>query len=239
MSMWMSADPAGSRLIDPNRRGFHFIESLNWYSYAENNPIKYRDPNGKDATAVLEFAQQAAEWSGNFAMNDSPALGPCDVVAAGGLIVAGVAGIIGGLWAIGEWIDSQTKARVEPKVIPRERPRNVSIHHIATDKNSISAKTGGPWTPRFQTLFAKGGLTLNIPQNKVPVENHAGPHPEAYHQLVYQTIDSTITLATNGMKEGTPEYIAAAKGAILTSLTALGMQCQTPGTPLNLMITKG
>lgn len=80
---------------------------------------------------------------------------------------------------------------------------------------------------------------MNISQNKVPVANHAGPHPEVYHQTVYRTINGAVTIATRGMREGSLEYIAAAKGAILSSLEYLGIQYQTPGTPLNLMITIG
>ncbi|MBN1697457.1 MAG: hypothetical protein JW881_08080 [Spirochaetales bacterium] len=43
---WISADPAGSELLDPNREDFNFLESLNWYVYCDNNPVIYRDPNG-------------------------------------------------------------------------------------------------------------------------------------------------------------------------------------------------
>jgi RHS repeat-associated protein len=43
---WLSADPAGSDLLDPNREDFNFLESLNWYVYCDNNPVKYVDPDG-------------------------------------------------------------------------------------------------------------------------------------------------------------------------------------------------
>jgi RHS repeat-associated protein len=45
-SRWMSADPLGSQLVNPNRDGFALSESLNWYSYVSNNPLKYVDPTG-------------------------------------------------------------------------------------------------------------------------------------------------------------------------------------------------
>ncbi len=45
-SRWISSDPAGVDLVNPNRDGFSFIESQNWYSYVGNNPIKYIDPTG-------------------------------------------------------------------------------------------------------------------------------------------------------------------------------------------------
>jgi len=45
-SRWMSADPAGFGLINPNRVGYSVIEALNWYAYVSNNPVKYVDPTG-------------------------------------------------------------------------------------------------------------------------------------------------------------------------------------------------
>jgi RHS repeat-associated protein len=50
-SSWMSADPAGVQLINPNRDNFNLIEGTNWYSYVSNNPVKYTDPTGE--TIVL------------------------------------------------------------------------------------------------------------------------------------------------------------------------------------------
>ena len=39
-------------------------------------------------------------------------------------------------------------------------------------------------------------------QNKVPVANHAGPHPKVCHQIVYRTINEAVTIATRSMREG-------------------------------------
>jgi len=53
VSRWMSADPAGFALINPNRGGYSVIEATNWYAYVSNNPVKYVDPEGEEATAAL------------------------------------------------------------------------------------------------------------------------------------------------------------------------------------------
>ena len=54
-SRWISADPAGPSLINPMgdngelRNGFNIIESVNWYTYTGNNPIRYTDPTGYES----------------------------------------------------------------------------------------------------------------------------------------------------------------------------------------------
>lgn len=53
-SRWISADPAGFDLINPMengkpREGYSIIEANNWYSYANNNPVRYTDPTGKES----------------------------------------------------------------------------------------------------------------------------------------------------------------------------------------------
>ena len=46
LSRWMSADPAGFGLVNPNRRGYSVIGATNWYSHTSNNPVNYVDPTG-------------------------------------------------------------------------------------------------------------------------------------------------------------------------------------------------
>jgi len=51
-------------------------------------------------------------------------------------------------------------------------------HHLATDKNEVSAAREGPWTPVFRRIFKKAGMELKDPENIVDVAGHKGPHPQ-------------------------------------------------------------
>lgn len=97
-----------------------------------------------------------------------------------------------------------------------------------TNKNFKSQVRGGPWSPRFEALFAKAGLTLEDGMNKVRIPGHKGPHPEAYHQAVY---DRAIQ-ATRGLKG--KEY----KKALEAETAAIKQEAVTPGTLLNKLIIK-
>ncbi len=101
------------------------------------------------------------------------------------------------------------------------------LHHIATDKNSVSPARGGPWTPRFKKIFDKAGMDLQDALNKINVPGHRGPHPEKYHQAVFDR----LTSATNGLNG--PAY----RNALETELRAIGKDAATPGNPLNRLLT--
>jgi len=104
-------------------------------------------------------------------------------------------------------------------------------HHIATNKNNVSTARGGPWTPRFKTFFDKAGLDINKgSENLVNVINHKGPHPEAYHQLVFDR----LTTATQGLKANTAAY----KTAVTNTLQAIGTEAQQVGSTVNKLLTK-
>lgn len=103
-----------------------------------------------------------------------------------------------------------------------------TLHHICTDKNRLSTVCGGPWTPRFEAIFEKAGMTLEDGLNKVYILNHRGPHPEAYHQAVYDRLVS----ATNGLSG------YAYKNAIESELGVIGREASTPGTLLNRLLTR-
>src|SRR5262249_18616386 len=60
-------------------------------------------------------------------------------------------------------------------------PPPVSDHHIATNKNTVSALSGGPWTPKMQALFERAGLTLDDKRNIVrDLPWHGGKHSREY-----------------------------------------------------------
>jgi len=101
-------------------------------------------------------------------------------------------------------------------------------HHIATNKNWISTLRGGPWSPKFEKLFKKAGLTLEDAANKVPIPAHRGPHSEAYHQEIYDRLE----LAT-GNKSG-----KAYTKAFLDELRKIRIEVSTPGTKLNRLLTE-
>jgi hypothetical protein len=103
------------------------------------------------------------------------------------------------------------------------------VHHICTDKNDVSDANGGPWTPRYQKLFDRAGMSLNDTANKVRIRGHEGPHPEEYHQLVYQRIQRAL-----GGCRGT----AACRDALVLQLRLLAKDLLTPGSLLRRLIIK-
>ncbi|MFL5350570.1 MAG: AHH domain-containing protein, partial [Hyalangium sp.] len=105
----------------------------------------------------------------------------------------------------------------------------VEKHHIATVCNDKDASRGGPWTPRFRKIFARAGMSLEDPANKMPLEGHYGPHPERYHQLVYKALtDATRTCRS----------VVECREGLTRALKALAKEIATPGTELNQLVTR-
>lgn len=103
------------------------------------------------------------------------------------------------------------------------------VHHIATDKNTVSDANGGPWTPQFEKIFKRAGMTLDDEANPVEVEGHQGPHPEAYHREVYRRLRE----ATRNLKANPSEM----RQALVKTLRELAKEIQTPGTQMNRWVT--
>jgi hypothetical protein len=103
-------------------------------------------------------------------------------------------------------------------------PPPATKHHIATDKNTVSALRGGPWTPRLKDLFDRAGLSLQHQKNIMEaVPWHSGPHSQEYNQEIYRR----LVYATEGKKGD--EF----GRAILTELDHMAVEIRTPGTKLH------
>ncbi|HZH77226.1 MAG TPA: AHH domain-containing protein, partial [Archangium sp.] len=103
-------------------------------------------------------------------------------------------------------------------------------HHIATIENSKSTARGGPWTPLFKKIFAKAGMSMEDPANKVRLPKHYGPHPEAYHQTVYNSLDEATKSCPNQQ---------ACALALRQALRRLAAEIIREGSDLNKLLTKG
>ena len=102
-------------------------------------------------------------------------------------------------------------------------------HHIATDKNDKSESSGGPWTPRFQELFARAGMDLADPANMVYLIDHQGPHPEAYHREVYRRLEDAL---------GVCQTQVDCRRGLVEELDRLAADICKPGSRLNALATK-
>jgi hypothetical protein len=103
-------------------------------------------------------------------------------------------------------------------------------HHIATIANEQSTLRGGPWTPRFEDLFARAGMRLTARENIVPIQGHKGPHPQRYHDIVFRRLDEAM---------GDCRSIAECRARLLPALDELAKLISTPGTELNRLVTLG
>jgi RHS repeat-associated protein len=103
------------------------------------------------------------------------------------------------------------------------------IHHLMTNKNWVSTLRGGPWSPRFRDIAGKAGMTLEDVANKVAVPGHVGPHPEAYHQAVFDR----LTTATRGLSGN------AYGAAFRAELGAIKSEAATVGSHLNKLLSGG
>jgi len=82
---------------------------------------------------------------------------------------------------------------------------------------------------RTWAIFKKAGMTLEDAANKVRIPGHFGPHPEKYHQLIFDR----LTKATKGLSG--QDY----KDALLKELDAIAREAQTAGSVLNKLLTGG
>lgn len=102
-------------------------------------------------------------------------------------------------------------------------------HHIATDKFKKSTRNGGPWTPQFERLFARAGMKLSDPANRVFIQGHKGPHPRAYHEAVFNRLNNAVEDCTSRQH---------CREALVRELRKLSQEISEPGSPLNKLLTE-
>ncbi len=103
-------------------------------------------------------------------------------------------------------------------------------HHMATIANKKSTLRGGPWTQRFEELFARAGMRLKDPENIVPIKGHKGPHPQRYHDIVYTRLREAL---------GDCGRIGECRARLTDALKKLANEIAKPGTELNRLVTLG
>ncbi|NOK13161.1 AHH domain-containing protein [Corallococcus exercitus] len=103
------------------------------------------------------------------------------------------------------------------------------VHHICTNKNLVSAATGGPWTPACEEIFEKAGMTLEDVANKVRLKGHEGPHPELYHSQVVNRLQATVR---------TCRTTEACRAKLMNELANIASELLTPGSELRGYIVK-
>jgi hypothetical protein len=101
-------------------------------------------------------------------------------------------------------------------------------HHIGTLANEKSTLRGGPWTPRFEDLFARAGMRLRDPENIVAIKGHKGPHPQRYHDIIFARLRRAM---------GDCGRIAECRAELTRELRSLADEIATPGTELNRLVT--
>ncbi|MFP2898718.1 AHH domain-containing protein [Corallococcus sp. 4LFB] len=102
-------------------------------------------------------------------------------------------------------------------------------HHIASDKFSTSTANGGPWTPRYEKIFRRAGMSLDDPANQVDVPGHRGPHPREYHVRVHRALE----LATENC-----ETLAQCRESLTEVLRTLADEILQKGSLLNKLVTR-
>ncbi|MDC0708107.1 AHH domain-containing protein [Stigmatella sp. ncwal1] len=102
-------------------------------------------------------------------------------------------------------------------------------HHIATNKWWDSTSSGGPWSPRFQKFFDRAGMSLDDAANKVRVPGHKGPHPQKYHEQIYERLEDAM---------GGCRSIQQCREALVGELHVLAREITQPGSRLNALVTR-
>jgi RHS repeat-associated protein len=220
---------------------------LNTYGYAVQSPLNAIDRNGLNsvwswvegiAGIFIPTPQDIADvseaswawWCNMMSSNRSNLTKAGDSLAAAAVILMTI-GPGGRAKRASDIAVEVSEEAVEglTKAIKKSTAKDPK-HHLCTDKNCISAARGGPWTPRFKELLEGAGIDLNDVENIVRVAGHKGPHPEEYHEYLYEKLLESV----EGLKRGTSEY----REAIEKVLEQTGREANMPGSQVNIWLTK-
>lgn len=103
------------------------------------------------------------------------------------------------------------------------------VHHICTNKNTVSTLRGGPWTPLCEEVFEMAGMSLEDAANKVRLKGHEGPHPELYHSQVVPRLQRAVKDC-----RGTEDC----RVRLVNELARIANELLTPGSELRGYIVK-
>jgi hypothetical protein len=103
------------------------------------------------------------------------------------------------------------------------------VHHIATNKWHEATHSGGPWTPKFQEIFDRAGMSLDDLANQVRIPGHKGPHPQKYHEEIYERLNRATSMCPT---------IQKCSQALTAELQRLARELSTPNSRLNKLVTQ-
>ncbi|WP_223753981.1 AHH domain-containing protein [Myxococcus sp. RHSTA-1-4] len=87
----------------------------------------------------------------------------------------------------------------------------------------------GAWTPRYQEIFDREGMSLDDAANQIRVPGHKGPHPRESHEEVYERLDEATS---------TCKSIERCREALTKILGVLAREVSKQGTKLNRLVTR-
>ena len=136
-------NPYLCRFINPDPGGF--AGGLNWYCYADGNPISLIDPFGLDAWSVAgNFAEGVAIGAG---------VGIVVVVAAPVVVSAGAAAIVAGAGAVGVTVSATTATTVAAATV------TVGVGATAVIGTSqVAGDMAGSWGQNWNQVAYDAGL---------------------------------------------------------------------------------
>lgn len=170
--------------IDPYSGNNQDPQSLHKYLYVHNNPVNSVDPSGMYSIGEMVcvagiigsisaiVAGEVVRIKGGTEQQIAKAQWKWFWI--GFFATAIVYSLVWTIHSIWLWLYGGGQVASNPEV-------QTHLHHFATNKHSY-------WTPQYEDIISKYGLKLNEAWNLNPfsTQYHSGPHPEAYHQWVFE-----------------------------------------------------